>query len=217
MNNADGKTDTETFCADVKEIRKRLEKAKQSGILTDDLKESIENASRLQAKLLAKALPVYRRLHLNDDSLGVKKTIVLEDLNKLSEADLDEKTRILCARLAKEEDPGMPELPVVCGFDPADFDETFFLCVKTDESAFVFGDEGDVLLFEKNEGQWDFRRKPLLSGCFVTGAVMESDSSCLVKNLDNGVDRIAYDRMDDAHRLAKVPLFAGIFAKEPYA
>ncbi len=92
-------------------------------------------------------------------------------------------------------------------FNPEQYEETFWLCVRNKQTAFLFGDGGSVLLFERNCGRWQCRREPVLTGCFVQNAVMESDHSCLVENLDGGVERISYSRMETAEQLAAVSLY----------
>lgn len=92
-------------------------------------------------------------------------------------------------------------------FDSERYEETFWLCVRNEQTAFLFGDGGSVLLFERNCGRWQCRREPILTGCLVQNAVMESDHSCLVENLDGGVERISYSRMETAEQLAAVSLY----------
>lgn len=81
-----------------------------------------------------------------------------------------------------------------------------YLTVRNDQTCFLFLEDGEVILFENNNG-WQCRRKPILENCFAENAVMESDHSCLVLNLDHGIDRISYARIETADDLYNLPLF----------
>lgn len=197
------------YAAEVRDLRERFERAKKTGVLPEDIKEKAVQLSAQLNRLLVQALPVYRSRHLDDPGLPAALTPVLRDLKDLAESDLPAHEKQLIGELALAEGwPELPDIPDADGFDAGRYNgETFYGCVRGDVSAFVFGDEGDVLLFEKNQDRWQCREQPVLTSCFADGAVMESDSACLIKNLDGGVDRISYSRMDSAGKLAKAPLF----------
>lgn len=212
----DAAKEAAAFAAEVGSLRKRFESAKKTGVLTEALKEKAEQLSLWQDRLLTQALPVYRRYHLNDADCGAYLTHVLDRLDDLAESDLSAQEKMLCEKLADGESGlDLPDIPDAVGFDAGNYEgETFYLCARSGETAFVFGDGGDVLLFEKNLGSWQCRIRPVLTECFADGAVMESSSSCLVRNLDGGVDRIAYRRMEDIRSLARAPLFEAALQRE---
>lgn len=82
-----------------------------------------------------------------------------------------------------------------------------WLCVRGPGSAFAFGDDGTVWLYEQDRGQWRRRCRPILTEVFAENAVMESDSSCLIRNVDGGVDRIHYDRIENAEQITEARIF----------
>jgi hypothetical protein len=215
------------FSRRVSHVRERLDACLRTGLIPDDLLQEMKCLKQEQKSLLTEALPRYRRLHLNDPerNLNVTVTPVTGSLEpgKLAEADLTEGERTLCRRLAEmeagDEEPDIPDTrdrhtdgksgnPDV--FDPEQYEETFWLCVRNEQTAFLFGDGGSVLLFERNCGRWQCRREPILTGCLVQNAVMESNHSCLVENLDGGVERISYSRMETAEQLAAVSLYEAL-------
>lgn len=130
-----------------------------------------------------------------------------QDLSQaISEAPLPKEEKQLMHRLTAMDPPDLPEIPE-CGFEESSFQAAAYLSVRNEETCFLFLDNGDVILFENNGG-WQYRKTPLLSNCFAENAIMESDHSCLVLNLDHGIDRITYHRIETREDLYELPLFA---------
>ena len=198
-----------SFACRVAAVRRRLDCCMRTGIIPQELKNEIQELRDQEQTLLNQALPHYRKMHLNDPDCDIHADImkVAESLDpgRLQEDDLTERERKLCGKLksesAGEKEPDIPDTQKPGLFDPDRYEETFWLCARNEETAFLFGDGGSVLLFEKNCGTWQCREKPILTDCLVQNAVMESSSSCLAVNLDGGVDRIRYQRMENEKQL----------------
>lgn len=80
------------------------------------------------------------------------------------------------------------------------------LCARNEKAGFLFGDDGSLRLME-NDGGFMLREDPVLTDCFAENAVMETDHSCLIVNLDHGIDRISYPRIESGYDLLQVPLY----------
>lgn len=178
-----------------------------------------EEIAALQARgkvLLERALPRWRAEHLNDawaESRYEPLLRSLSDWEKNGEAQIrplsareEELCRELARRQAAMEDPDL-EIPDAQGFDPDAYACSFWFCAKNATTSFVFSDEGPVLLFECNEGQWMCRRDPVFSACLAEDALMESASSCLVRDVEGGVWRLSYARMESAGELSRAALY----------
>ena len=81
------------------------------------------------------------------------------------------------------------------------------MTLQNGKVCFVFTDEGSVYLQENNLGTWTCRPAPLFTDVLCDNGILESDASCLIRDLDGGVQRLSYARIDTVEKLMKVKLY----------
>lgn len=198
----------------VRAARVSLAACMASGVVPETLESTIDELRSEEGQLLRECLPEYRIRHLDREDIRAQVSPVTASLSGLAELqeksgavdggeeNLSEEEIRLCMRLADDSQiPEEPDIPEAENFDESRYECMFWLCARGEKSAFVFGDDGTVLLFEKDAGIWRCRKEPLLTECFAEAAVMESDSSCLIRNVDGGVDRISYERIETPEQM----------------
>lgn len=194
--------------------RKSLEACMATGVVPATVESMIDELRCEEEQLLLECLPEYRIQNLNREDIGAQVlpvTVNLAELLELQnksqapdggEENLSEAEIRLCRKLTDDSlIPEEADIPEAEDFDESRYECAFWLCARGEKSAFVFGDDGTVLLFEKDAGTWHCRREPLLKECFAEAAAMESDLSCLIRNVDGGVDRICYERIETPEQM----------------
>lgn len=201
-----------SFLEATEAVRKELDASLLSGTFPDSLRKRIAFLKEEEMRLMDRAAVFYRRETLNRRRISARLTPLVKDIRHADETDLPPLSKDAAAKLARDmdeggaEDFGNPAVPGGLATDPERYGCMFILCAAGDASAFLFGDDGTVRLMENNGG-WQIREEPVLTDCFAEDAVMETDSSCLILNLDHGVDRLSYPRITDGKDLFEVPLY----------
>lgn len=193
--------------------RAAFTKQLQDGLLSEDLLRRIDALQAREYQLLNAALPLARSRVLQTRDPGARLEPLVPKAAALREASLTPAERALCEQLLRLDPPGEPILPAPvqgtggAAASPADRSPqpAPYLSVRNAQTCFLFREDGSVLLLENNDG-WECRRQPILQGCFAENALLESDSSCLLLNLDHGIDRLSYQRIAAAVDLSRLPL-----------
>ncbi|MEE8807266.1 MAG: hypothetical protein SOI44_02470 [Lactimicrobium sp.] len=184
-------------------VRKKLNAEMRTGIQDPSLKKQLDLLCEQENQLLEQALPYYRRKALMTRDLKPEKEVVVKDLSHLKECDLDPSVYALCKKLRDSELEEIKDPPAAV----PECHGNVIMTLQNDQVCFVFTDEGSVYLQEKNLGTWQCRPAPLFCDVLCDNGVLESDSSCLVRNLDGGVDRLCYARVDTVEQLMSVNLY----------
>ncbi len=167
--------------------------------------QKLEALQKEETEQLQKALPAFRKKLLNTRRLKTERRILVRSRKELAETDLTERERSFCQKIYEEE-LEETEIPEADNFQEEKYECTFYACLRNDKTAFVFGDNGILLLFEYDEGKWACRTQPLMNDIFLENGRMESDHSCLLLNLDGQIERLSYDRLETIEDLRKVSL-----------
>lgn len=193
------------FAEKVKLLRQEYDQAIRTGVIPEGLPSAISALQDEEEQLLTAALPAERRRFLQTRDPGAEVTNLVKDAGDLSETSLTEEEKALCQKLLQLDPPEEPMIPSVC-FDETAYSGSAYITAASTNTCFLFLDDGTVILFENNNG-WEYRKKPILDHVFPENAIIESDHSCLILNLDHGIDRISYHRLETAEDLYQLPLF----------
>lgn len=196
----------EEYKHQVQYLREQWKAAMKRGEDLSTLVSQVKQLQQVQESLLKQSLPDFRRKLLNSRDPAVALTF-LTAAKDLGESDLKEGEKELCRALLSAEPPDEPQIPEDSQFCFDDYDGMPYLSLFHTHTGFLFLDDGSVILFENNHG-WHYRKKPILTDCFAQNAVWETGSSCLILDLDSGIDRLSYRQIATADDLLALPLFA---------
>lgn len=204
------------FLLETARLRKTYLRALQTGSLDKSLADQISGLKKKEEALMAQAMIYYRARVLQKRPAGAVKTLLVKNLDFLNEAGLNQNDKTLIQKMRDtmqqngllagygclDLPEALPENPCLNREEP---DFTPILAVHNERSGFLFGDDGSVRLMENNEG-WAIRQAPILEECYVQNAVMQSDSSCLILNLDDQIEQIRYHRICSDKDLLEEPV-----------
>lgn len=194
--------------ADFQEKVRRMRRKWQEGIATGNVRpefdQQLAELEKEEADILQQLLPSVRKRLLDSRDPHPEKQILCSSEKALVETDLSLMERKLCHQLYSSAPAEEVQVPEANGFSEDAYPCMFYCIVRNEHTAFLFGDDGTVLLLEKDLGSWMCRKKPLFTDVLIQNAVMETDASCLVLSMDGQAVRLCYDRLCTGEDLRKV-------------
>ena len=184
-------------------LRKKLHAEMHTGMMDSSFAEQLDTLQKEERNMLEEALPQYRQKALMTKDLCAAKEVVVKDLSHLKECDLDSSVYALCEKLKDTELEDIVDPPA----EIPGHNGNVIMTLQNRKVCFVFTDEGSVYLQENNLGTWTCRPAPLFTDVLCDNGILESDSSCLIRDLDGGVQRLSYARIDTVEKLMKVKLY----------
>lgn len=217
------KKELSAFRMEVSAARAQYDQYLQNGVIPAEFQQRLHSLTDQEQNLLTAALPFVRsRLLPVRDPEATLEALIPKGAS-IDEETLSPETKALCHQLISKEPPQELDIP-----SPADDRSSSgimhsdagtvslgisedpgapYMSIRNGHTCFLFLDDGAVVLLENNDG-WECRRKPLVHECFAENAIMESDHSCLILNLDHGIDRLSYQRLETAEDLYDLSLYA---------
>lgn len=212
------KKTNDLFLLELEETRSLFHKELSTGSFSEDLYIKLENLEKEEKKRLEEALPAFRKKRLNSESFKAALSLLVKEGNKISETDLEEKTKQELEKLSLFEEMPEPEGSISDTLSYSfnenkltiqdkdtkvefSFEDSLYAFYLSSLCGYAFSEDGKVFYLE-NDGEWLLKEKEILSDVFLQkGSIGADDTTLLFLDGDNNYCSISTNRISSVDDL----------------